>query len=154
MFITPEEAAQSIAWQKAQGYDFIKVYDNLSPEVYAAIIAAGQENNMPVVGHVPFAVGLDNALNSGQQTIEHLAGYIDSDEVKFLIAEDQLHEYARKTRQAGVWNVVTLSVYPKSKETPAGIERLKNQPAMSIYFPRHEADDPIPVQYDRQGPYL
>ena len=135
VFTTPEEAAQSIAWQKAQGYDFIKVYDNLSPEVYAAIIAAGRENNMPVVGHVPFAVGLDNALNSGQQTIEHLAGYIDSDEVRFLIAEDQLQEYAQKTQQAGVWNVVTLSVYPVSKETPAGMERLKNQPAMAYISP-------------------
>ena len=135
VFTTPEEAVQSITWQKAQGYDFIKVYDNLSPEVYAAIIAAGVENNMPVVGHVPFAVGLENVLNSSQQTIEHLAGYIDSDAVEFLIAEDQLHEYAQKTRQAGVWNVVTLTVYPTSKETPAGMERLKKQPAMAYISP-------------------
>jgi hypothetical protein len=30
VFRTPEEAAEAVAWQKEQGYDFVKVYDNLS----------------------------------------------------------------------------------------------------------------------------
>ena len=132
---SPQEAAQSVAWQKAQGYDFIKVYDHLSPEVYSAILDAARENNLPVVGHVPFAVGLDNVLASKQHTIEHLTGYIDPDAVEFTIPEDQLDEYARKTREAGVWNCVTLSEYPKSKETPEGFERLQNQAGMRYISP-------------------
>jgi len=135
VFDSPELARQSVAWQKAQGYDFIKVYDHLSPEVYQAIIEAARENDIPVVGHVPFAVGLDNVLASGQQTIEHLFGYIDADPAKFIIPEDRLDEYAVKTREAGVWNIVTLSEYPKSKETPEGVERLKNQPGIIYYSP-------------------
>jgi len=134
-FDTPEAARESVAWQKAQGYDFIKVYDHLSPETYQAIIEAARENDIPVIGHVPFAVGLDNALASGQQTIEHLTGYIDPDAVKFIVPENQLDVYAVKTREGGVWNTVTLSEYPKSKQTPEGIERLKNQPGIIYYSP-------------------
>ena len=135
VYPSPQEAAGSVAWQKAQGYDFIKVYDHLSPEVYGAILDAARENGLPVVGHVPLAVGLDNVLTGGQETIEHMAGYIDPDAVEFIIPEDQLDEYALKTSEAGVWNVVTLSEYPKSKETPAGFERLQNQPGMIYVSP-------------------
>jgi len=135
VFDTPEAARESVVWQKTQGYDFIKVYDHLSPEAYQAIIEAARENDIPVVGHVPFAVGLDGVLASGQLTIEHLTGYIDPDAVKFIIPEDQLDEYAVKTHEAHVWNAVTLSEYPKSKETPEEVERLKNQPGMSYVSP-------------------
>jgi imidazolonepropionase-like amidohydrolase len=135
VFDTPEVARESVAWQKAQGFDFIKVYDHLSPEVYQAILAAARESDMPVVGHVPLAVGLDNALVGGQQTIEHMSGYIDADAAEFIIPKDQMDEYAARTREAGVWNVVTLSEYPKSKETAAGLERLINQPGIAYLTP-------------------
>ncbi|MFQ5596306.1 MAG: amidohydrolase family protein [Anaerolineae bacterium] len=133
--VSPQEAAQSVSWQKAQGYDVIKVYDHLSPEVYQAIVDTARENDMPVVGHVPFAVGLDGVLASGQQTIEHLTGYVDPDAVEFIIPRDQLDDYAVKTREAGVWNCVTLSEYPKTKETAEGVQRLENQPGMLYVSP-------------------
>ena len=135
VFPSAEAAAQSVTWQKNQGYDFIKVYDHLSPGAYQAIIETAAENDLPVVGHVPFAVGLDSVLSSGQVTIEHLTGYLDPDAVAWIIPEDQLDAYAAKTRDAGVWNCVTLSEYPKSKETPAGFELLQNQPGMMYVSP-------------------
>ncbi len=135
VFDTPEAARESVAWQKAQGYDFIKVYDHLSQSVYQAILDTAREHDMSVVGHVPLAVGLDNALAGGQQTIEHMSGYIDPDAAAFIIPEDQLDDYALKTREARVWNVVTLSEYPKTRETPEGIERLHNQPGMAYASP-------------------
>ena len=135
VFDTPEAARESVRWQASQGYDFIKVYDHLSLETYQAIIETAREKDIPVVGHVPFAIGLDGVLASGQATIEHMTGYIDPDAVEFLIPEDQLDAYAVKTREAGVWNCVTLSEYPKSKETPEGFERLQNQPGMSYVSP-------------------
>jgi len=135
VFDTSEAARESVRWQASQGYDFIKVYDHLSPETYQAIMEAARENNIPVVGHAPFAIGLDGVLANGQATIEHLTGYIDPDAVEFIIPEDQLDEYAAKTRDASVWNCVTLSEYPKSKETPEGFERLQNQPGMAYVSP-------------------
>lgn len=143
VFDTPEAARQSVRWQASQGYDFIKVYDHLSPETYQAIIETASESNLPVVGHVPFAIGLDGVLRSRQATIEHMTGYIDPDAAEFLIPEDQLHEYAVKTRNAGVWNCVTMSEYPKSKETPEGFERLQNQPGMNYVSPSTRIFSPL-----------
>ncbi|MGB8983219.1 MAG: amidohydrolase family protein [Anaerolineales bacterium] len=134
-FTSPEQAAESVAWQKAQGYDFVKVYDHLSPEIYEAILHSAIEQGLPTVGHVPFAVGLDGVLSSGQITIEHLTGYVDPDAVRFLIPEDELDEYAARTKDAGVWNCVTLTEYPKSKQTAEVFDQLQHQPGMVYQSP-------------------
>jgi hypothetical protein len=108
---TPEEAASSVAWQVEQGYEYVKVYDHLSAEVYAAVLEAAREHGLPVVGHTPGEVGLEQVLAGGQVTIEHLSGYVDPDAGIFLIPEDRLQAYAEMTRQSGVWNTPTFSVY-------------------------------------------
>jgi len=145
VFPSPEAASQSVSWQKAQGYDFVKVYAHLSLDTYQAILDTARGNSLPVVGHVPFAVGLDGVLAGGQETIEHLTGYIDPDAAEFIIPEDQLAGYAQKTHESGVWNCVTLSVYPKSKETPQGFQRLQNQVGMRYVSPG--ARLPMPFIY-------
>jgi imidazolonepropionase-like amidohydrolase len=132
---SPQEAAQSVVWQRSQGYDFIKVYDHISPEVYDAILKSAKQQGMTVVGHVPLAVGLDAVLSSGQLTIEHLTGYMDPDAVQFLIPEEQLDEYALLTKRAGVWNCVTLTEYPKSKQSPEKFDELQRQPGMIYQSP-------------------
>ena len=63
---TAAEAEQVVAQQKKAGYDFIKVYDHLTPEAYRGVMAAAQHHGMPVVGHVPWAVGLPGVLAAGQ----------------------------------------------------------------------------------------
>lgn len=42
IFKTPQEAEQSVAWQKEQGYDFVKVYDHLKVDAYRAIVRAAK----------------------------------------------------------------------------------------------------------------
>ena len=117
---SPDKARASVAEQAARGYDAIKVYDSLDAEVYRAILETAREHGMPVVGHAPFAPGLEGVLASGQATIEHLTGYLDPDSAEFLIPEDQLDAYAARTREAGVWNVPTLSLYPKTASRRSG----------------------------------
>ena len=72
----PATVRLEIARQHAAGYDFVKVYNHMAPAVYAAVIAAAKEFNMPVVGHVPMEVGLNGVLAARQLSIEHLFGYI------------------------------------------------------------------------------
>ena len=71
-------ARREIERQYKSGYDFLKVYNQLTPEVYQAVIAAAKEFNMPIAGHVPVEVGLDGALISRQASIEHFRGYIQA----------------------------------------------------------------------------
>ncbi len=110
---TPEKAQVEVQKQIEAGYDFLKVYDNLSPEVYTAIIEAARQKGVNVRGHVPTAVGLNGALEQRQYSIEHLTGYIDPDTTEYLIPEIKIHSFAEKTAQAGVWNCPTLVVWQK-----------------------------------------
>lgn len=56
------------------GADFIKVYDNLLPQVYEAILDEARRIDVPVDGHVPFLVRPERAAAAGQRTVEHTSG--------------------------------------------------------------------------------
>jgi imidazolonepropionase-like amidohydrolase len=69
---TPEEARRMVRKIKDAGVDFVKTYSNLSREAYFAIVDEARKQNIPFAGHVPFAVGADEASNAGQRSMEHL----------------------------------------------------------------------------------
>lgn len=135
VFETPEEAVESVAWQAAQGYDFVKVYDRLSVETYRAILRAAEEHGLPVIGHVPFRVGLDGVLAGGQVSVEHLTGYLDPDAADFIIPEGKLATYAEMTRESGVWNCPTIGIYQKLVPDEE-IAQVEQQPGMEYVSPR------------------
>ena len=71
------DAAGARAAVKAQadaGYDFIKVYTNLSPENYRAVLAEARQRGLRVAGHVPRGVPLEEAA-AAHWSIEHLADF-------------------------------------------------------------------------------
>jgi imidazolonepropionase-like amidohydrolase len=144
---TPEQARELVERQKKAGYDFIKVYTKLSPPVYEEILRAAKENEIPVAGHVPAAVGLRAALSSQQNCIEHLTGYLSAMKKKNpnsghpedkIVELEQIPLLAEKTRQAGVWNCVTLIV---QKRFAAGneIDLLLKMPEMKYVSPIRRA---------------
>lgn len=108
-----KEAREIVIEQAEAGFDAIKVYDNLNSETYQAILDTAKDYALPVIGHVPFDVGLANVLAGGQQSIEHLTGYLDPDSAKLLIPEAELNSYAQQTREADVWNVPSFSIWLK-----------------------------------------
>ncbi|MHC4557387.1 MAG: amidohydrolase family protein [Planctomycetota bacterium] len=121
---TPEQATQVVAEHKKAGYGFIKVYNHLSLECFDTIVEAAAKHRMPVVGHVPTAVGLEHALAANQYSLEHLSGYgdflqvEDSPSLDWYKSWDQINEtniphIAQITREAGTWNCVTLVVNEK-----------------------------------------
>lgn len=94
---TPEEARVAVVRQKSAGYDALKVFDNLSPEVYDVLVAMARQQNLPVVGHVPRRVGVDAVLRAHQALISHGEQYFLSLEQD----EASLARLARDTREAG-----------------------------------------------------
>jgi broad-specificity NMP kinase len=107
---SPKDAEKEIKGEKDAGYDFIKIYDNLTPETFDAILSAAREYDIPVVGHVPFEVGIDAVLQSSVLSIEHLTGYINNNAATFIIPEDKVEYYAKMTRQSGIYNCPTLVI--------------------------------------------
>ncbi|WP_211471113.1 amidohydrolase family protein [Collimonas humicola] len=66
-----EQARAVVGLAKTNGYDFIKVYNNLSPESFTALADEGRKQHMPLVGHGVTAVGLERQLDAGQVMVAH-----------------------------------------------------------------------------------
>jgi len=69
---TPEAGRQLVRLLAGLGYDFIKVYDGLSPENYQAIAEEAKRVGIPVEGHTPLTLSPTDVARAGQRTIEHL----------------------------------------------------------------------------------
>ncbi|WP_407353773.1 hypothetical protein [Luteimonas sp. R10] len=66
-----DDARATVRMAKANGYDFLKVYNNLSPEAFAALMDAADAAGVPVVGHGVSAVGLRRQIEAGQAMVAH-----------------------------------------------------------------------------------
>src|SRR5439155_9264993 len=71
----PARADALVAAQVDAGWLFVKVYQNLRPSVYDAILVAARSRGIRVIGHVPTEVPVEHALDLGQASLEHLHGY-------------------------------------------------------------------------------
>jgi hypothetical protein len=72
----PSEADAFVLRQKRAGYDFVKVYSRLEPEVFQALLDAGARYGMEISGHVAQDVPLIDAIAGGMRTSEHLIGVL------------------------------------------------------------------------------
>lgn len=68
---TVEMAQQKVAALKDAGVDFIKIYEMVSPEVFAALVSAGQSNGFPIAAHVPLSM-LASQAGPSVDSMEHL----------------------------------------------------------------------------------
>jgi hypothetical protein len=53
------------------GADFLKIYNNLTPQQFAAVIEVARRRGLPFSGHVPFKLSLEQVSAAGQKSIEH-----------------------------------------------------------------------------------
>lgn len=68
---TPDAARQNIARLQSAGVDFVKIYELVSPDVFAAMVQAARAAGLPIASHVPLAL---LAGDAGPQvdSMEHL----------------------------------------------------------------------------------
>jgi imidazolonepropionase-like amidohydrolase len=120
----PEQARQMVRDQKEAGYDLLKLHPGLSREVFDAMADEAKKHGMEFSGHISYDVGLERTLEAGQGTIDHLDRYMefmageaasrpDPNIIYFgydltpHVDESLIDEAARRTVEAGVWNVPT-----------------------------------------------
>ena len=63
---------QIVADHKAKGYDAIKIHTQPNRDAFVRLTKAAHEANLPIVGHVPFTVGLTQTLEARLDRIEHI----------------------------------------------------------------------------------
>jgi len=145
---SPEQARQAVAYYRALGYDYIKVYSDLTLEVYTAITEEARTQGIKVVGHVPTRVGLANVLAAGQASIEHLwnfpeQAFSNGSMVSGVLDETRLKELAAQVREAGVWVTPTLAVsLVRLGQVPALLQR----PEMRYVSPAFKSWLAHPIQ--------
>jgi imidazolonepropionase-like amidohydrolase len=69
---TPDDAALQVDAAADAGADFIKVFSEVPPAHWRAILTAAQRRSLPLAGHVPAQVALLTAASRGQASNEHL----------------------------------------------------------------------------------
>jgi imidazolonepropionase-like amidohydrolase len=90
---TPASAVVAVDSLKAQGVDFIKVQSVISHDAYLAAAAEAHKQGLPIVGHVPDKVRIEEVVEAGQKSIEHLMGIFEgcsTEEDKFIKGEGNL----------------------------------------------------------------
>ncbi len=130
---SPAEARAMVLANHRDGYDFIKVYNDIDADIYDTIIATSREVGLQVIGHVAFVKGLDGALAAKQDSIEHLRSYDFAADTRasppgkrfegwLHTSPARMREMAERTAAAGVWNVPTLvtesGIYPDGEQAP------------------------------------
>jgi cytosine/adenosine deaminase-related metal-dependent hydrolase len=68
---TPEQGMAAVEKIAAGGFDCVKVYDRLTPEVLAAVREAAARHHLHVIGHVPRKVPFEQAR---LDDVQHLTG--------------------------------------------------------------------------------
>lgn len=109
-----------VARLAGEGWEALKTYQNLGHEAFLALHRAADGVGLALVGHVPTAVPLAEAL-SRMRSIEHLEGYDKAlagrRERGFRawasVDTTAMRWWAARTAAAGVWNTPTLVVMSK-----------------------------------------
>lgn len=68
---TPEEAKADIARYKSLGYEQIKIYSSVKPEIVPLIAAEAHRSGMRVSGHVPAFMTMQQAVEAGCDEVQH-----------------------------------------------------------------------------------
>ena len=91
-----ETARSRVAELKSQGVDFIKIYEMVSPEVFAALVEAAGTQGLPIAAHVPLSMRASMA-GPHVNSMEHLRNV----ELDCAGNADELLETRREHLSAG-----------------------------------------------------
>ena len=108
---TPEVGRRMVEEQKAAGYDHLKIQEGLARETYDTVVATAKRLGMRFVGHVPNAVGVYHALESGQASIDHLDNYVETVGGPNSADDARIGQVVAATCAAGTWTVPTLALW-------------------------------------------
>jgi imidazolonepropionase-like amidohydrolase len=69
---TPEQAREQVQKYKADGFQQIKIYSSVKPEILKIVTAEAHRLGMTVTGHIPFGMNALQGIEDGMDQINHV----------------------------------------------------------------------------------
>lgn len=174
VLVDPSDARGIVTRSRTAGYDFVKMYSLLSPEAFGALANAAAAEHVPLVGHVPYHVGLEATLARRPASIEHgygLSEYAEAEDSPFAgqwsprrvfhavpMDEARLAEAAGLVAESGVYSCPTAIIFrywvpafARAEWQDPQLRELGEANRMKIVRALHEAGAKIMVGTDTEG---
>jgi hypothetical protein len=133
---SPAQAAERVRQQKNDGWDHLKVHPGLTVPQYDAMAQAAGQVGIRFGGHVPADVGVKHAIVMGQQTFDHLDGYLEyAGGVSGRTDDGMIDEVIGMTIDAGAWVVPTMVLWEIGVIGLGDVGQLSARPEMR-YWPQ------------------
>jgi len=150
-----EEARRIVRQLRDDGSAFVKIYNNVSQEVFHAIVDEAREQALPVFGHIPRNFGLRWGLDRGgnQALVQALVAIAREHEedpdmwprvLAHRLAMEGYEARAGRRRLTGEWilyavhegrsHYLTLGTYEEGRDPEALLARLRQQCAAEWPF--------------------
>ena len=109
---SPSQAAERVWIQKGEGWDHLKIHPGLTVAEYDALAAAAAQAGIRFGGHVPADVGIRHAILMGQETFDHLDGYMqEAGGIRGPMDAATMEELFALTIGARAWVVPTMVLW-------------------------------------------
>jgi len=131
---TPEDGRQAVRDAKAEGYEFIKVYSQLTRETYVAIIDEAYKQGLKTVGHIPndFQGKLEQAFVPHFGMVAHAEEF--SKHAKDF-SDQEARRFAMLAKENGTWLSPTLVTMVWIASQAHSLDSLKTLPALQYVHP-------------------
>jgi imidazolonepropionase-like amidohydrolase len=141
---TPEQARAAVQLAKANGYVFMKVYNNLTVEEFAAIVDEGRRQGLPVIGHGVRSVGLPAGLFQGEVMVAHAEEFYYT-AFAHHIPEDPaiVQKVAEETFRSGAYvtpNLSTFATIAKQWGRPEALKEFMQDARIRFMSPDERVD--------------
>lgn len=147
----PAGAEELVRQHKLAGFDCLKVYERLQPDVLAALVEAARAEGLSVVGHVPERVRFEaagigdvqhlrgSAREAGREPILDLAASIERRVYEWAeLSPGRIAYIVKVSREQGIVHTPTLVLHDRGARMNQ-IEGLKRAPELA-WLPRFYSD--------------
>lgn len=131
---TPEAGRQAVRDAKAEGYEFIKLYSQLSKETYWAIIDEAAKQELKTVGHIPnaFKGQLKDAFVPHFGMVAHAEEFSKHGED---FSDEEAKRFATMAKENGTWLSPTLIAMVWIANQSHSLDSLRILPALQYVHP-------------------
>ncbi len=136
---TIQDIEMQVHQQKEEGWDLLKVLPGLTLDQYDALARAARAQRMRFGGHLPEGVTVLHAIEMGQETFEHMEGFVEYlQDDKGALDRKKLADTIKRIKKAGAWVVPTEALWDILLDG-VDLKTLREYPELK-YVPQQSVD--------------